>query len=131
MALLTGGTNLRLDWNRDTRKAIPTWAGGNFAFANDMTEVVLSLLLENEGWATAGRREGPSLLDVKLDTTDAPGRVRQYALRRLDLALQDGRLKSADVTVERIDRGRISVLVHFVDGRGRKDMVAIPLGAMT
>lgn len=123
------GANLLLDRNPANGKAIPVWSSGNMAFTDDMAEVILSLLLEDESGTTAGRRVGPSLLSVRLDTVDAPAQLENYARQRLQLALDDGRLKSVEVSSQRVDRGKISVGVAYIDRAGRRDLITVPLGS--
>lgn len=126
--LTARGTNIRYSRDPASGKLTPQWQGGNFAFADDMTEVVMSLLLEEEGWSTANRRRGPGLLSVRLDTADTPSQLRARAEQRLELAIQDGRLRSVEITVEQVRRGSYNVGVSFVSRSGRRDLVTVSLG---
>jgi hypothetical protein len=129
MAITTTGPNIVYERNPGNGRMRPTWAGGNFAFGDDMAEVIFSLLLEDESWNTGGRRQGPSLRSITIDSEDAPRRAAQYAEQRLQLAINDGRLRSVKATAERVRRGQISVGIEYVTRAGRSDLVTVSLGA--
>lgn len=131
MSLKSGtGANLRLEVNPSNGKLRPVWSGGNWDFDDRMVEVIFSLLVEDEGWSTDGRRRGPSLRSVDFGSVDAPARLKVYAEQRLQLAIDDGRLRSVEVTVEAIGRTGAIVHVSYVTRAGRRDLVDVPLGAL-
>ena len=130
MPITTTGANLKLEHDENSGKLRPVWTDGNFVFADDMAEVVLSLLFEEPSWSKPGDVRPPAIRSVKLDTVDALDRIRQYAVARVQRAVDDGRLLSAEVQTERVRRGVVSVVVNYVTRTGRRDLVSASFGGL-
>jgi len=124
---MTGNDELALVRNPNSGKMTLTWTGGDIAFDNSHTETIFSLLLEEDSWAS-NRKRGPSLRSVTLDTPDAPSQLKARAEQRLQIAIDDRRLKSATVTVTRVRRGAFSIGVQYVTQANYRGMVSIPIG---
>lgn len=127
----TDGDEMRLEVNAQTGKLRPVWASGDVAFDDAMTETVMSLLVEDEGPFTTGRRRGPGPFSVAIDTADALSQIKARAAERLQLAVDDGRLREFTVEAERAQpgkRGRFVVFVEYTTRAGRQNSLAVPIG---
>lgn len=130
MAILTtAGDELALVVDSGTKRLKLQWTNGDPAFSGDMLETVMSLLVEGESPFTSNRRRGPGPLSVATDTADAPSQIKARAEERLQLALDDGRLKSINVEVERVGPGRFSLGVGYVTRSGFKGLATVAVGA--
>lgn len=124
----TDGQELALELNEKTGKMRLTWSDGDVAFDDGMKETVLSLLIEEEGPFTTGRRRGPGIRSVSVDNSDTPSLLKARAEERLQLAVDDGRLRSVMVTVIKQTRGFPKVRVDYVTRSGRRDFVVAQAG---
>jgi hypothetical protein len=130
MALLsTDGDELDLVVDPGTKKYTLKWTNGDVAFSKDMKETVMSLLVENEGPFTANRRRGPGPLSVGIDNPDTESKIKARAEERLQLALDDGRLRSIDVQVKRLGPGKFAAGVGYVTRSGHQAMINVPVGS--
>ncbi len=124
----TPGDEMQLITDPGTKKLTLRWVNGDVAFSNDMIETVMSLLFESEGPFTADRRRGPGPLSVARDTADALSQIKARSEERLQLALDDGRLMSIDVQVQRVAAGKFSLGVGYVTRTGYKGLVEREIG---
>ena len=122
---------MRFEVNAQTGKLRPVWVSGDVGFDDTMTETVMSLLVEEDGPFTTGRKRGPGPMSVGADTADAPSVIRSRAEERLQLAVDDGRIRSFSVDVTRPangQRGRFLVSVEYITRTGKQATIALPLG---
>jgi hypothetical protein len=124
----TAGAELALDVNYQTGKFRLTWLNGDVAFDDNQRETVLSLLIEDESPFTTGRRRGPGPRSVTIDNADAASQIQARAEERLQLAVDDGRLRSFAVSVDRLAAGRYRITVSYVTNTGTRDAVQVPIG---
>jgi hypothetical protein len=76
-------------------------------------------------------RRGPGPLSVAVDTADAPSAIKSRAEERLQLALDDGRLRNFTVTVRRPEpgkRGKFLLIVDYTTRTGRQNSLSVPIG---
>jgi phage gp46-like protein len=109
-----------------TGKVRPTVVRGQPGFDDGAVEIILSLLMEDEGWSTKGRRRGPGPRSVKFADREALSKIKGYSEERLQLAIDDGRLKSASVAVSVVN-GQPVIAVSYVTKSGRRDLVTTSL----
>lgn len=124
----TKGGELAFVVNPATMRMQLQWVNGDVAFSDDATETVMSLLFEDEGPFTTNRRRGPGPLSVGLDTTDARSQIKARAEERLQLAVDDGRLRSIDVRVDRLGPGKFLLTAGYVTRTGYRGMVEKRIG---
>lgn len=127
----TDGDEMRLEVNDQTGKLRPVWVNGDVAFDDTMTETVMSLLTEDEGPFTSGRRRGPGPFSVSTDTADALSQIKARAEERLQPAIEDGRLRTLEIDAQRAQPGKRGKFVLFVDyttRAGRRNNLAVPIG---
>ena len=125
------GDEMQLTVNAQTGKLRPVWVNGDVAFDDKMTETVMSLLIEGDGPFFKNRRVGPGPLSVAVDLADSQSSIKARAEERLQLAVNDGRLRSASVTVERpVDgrRGKFLISVEYVTRIGQSNTLSVPIG---
>jgi phage gp46-like protein len=103
---------------------------GNPGFSDNMSHLVLSLLLEYRGqyWADPTGRRGSLLHTVKNDTSTTQQRILSFAREALQPAVNDGRLYSIDVKAERLGQGKYQVSVYWVTPKGARGVTILPLG---
>lgn len=129
MAILsTTGDELALTVDPGTQKMTFQWQNGDVMFSGEMKETVMSLLVEGEGPFTTNRRRGPGPLSIGIDTPDAPSQIKARAEERLQLALDDGRLRSIDIQVSRLGPGKFAIGVGYVTRSGYRGMITVPVG---
>lgn len=124
----TTGDELALVVDPGSGKMTLSWTSGDVAFSDTMLETVMSLLVEDEGPFTTNRRRGPGPLSVATDTPDAPSRIKARAEERLQLALDDGRLRSINIEVTRLGPGRFNLGVGYETRSGYRGMANVQVG---
>ena len=124
----TDGDELAFVVSPLTKRMKLQWVNGDVAFSNDMTETVMSLLVEDEGPFTTDRRRGPGPLSVATDTADARSQIKARAEERLQLAIDDGRLQAIDVQVDRIGPGKFNLVAGYITRSGYKGLVKRAIG---
>jgi phage gp46-like protein len=125
---LTGtGRNLALTDAGNGRVTVVWGADGNPVFDDALGEVVFSLLLETAGWfGDHGGKRRTLLPTVKVRDSSTPGKLEEYARDALQVAIDDGRLRSVSPTVQPSGLGFL-LTVAYVTSAGRESSVTVPL----
>ena len=127
----TNGDEMTLAPNANTGKLRPVWVNGDVSFDDSTTETVISLLVEDDGPFFKNRRVGPGPMSVAVDLSDSQSTIKARAEERLQLAIDDGRLQSAIVTVSRPitgQRGRFEIGVEYINRTGQRNALKVPIG---
>ena len=103
------------------------WVNGNPAFDDAESEAVFSLLMEPAGWYGDKAKKRRTLIPtIKTKDGGTAGRLEQYARDALQPLIDDGRLRSVDVTVAESGSGYMAA-VAYVTGRGKTGALSVPL----
>ena len=126
MALSTSGSSLSLA-NTGTGKVTMQWVNGNPVFDDSQQEAVMSLLIEPAGWyGDTGKKRRTQIPTIKTKDASTVGNLISYAKDALQPLIDDGRLLSADPSVNTSGSG-YTLKVNYVTSSGKRYAVSVPL----
>jgi phage gp46-like protein len=102
-------------------------ATGNPVFDDSDEHVVLSCVYETSYWANPQR--GSKIPDVKLDRTGTDNELQAAGEGALKYPLDNGQIKSAEVSAQKLGAGRYSLIINYRNRDGHRQNTRLPIGS--